>query len=105
MINVGIDVHKKTCVAAVKDDSGKLLERSKFENSVSATTNFATDLKAQYPGQLSIMAVCESTVTQRKYEDASHSNIVLIRNITLARVRGRIRYDFIWEISTMALLT
>ncbi len=61
MINIGIDVHKKTCVAAVKDDSGKLLERSKFENSVLATTNFATYLKEQYRGQLPIKVVCEST--------------------------------------------
>ena len=61
MINVGIDVHKKRCVAAVKDDSGKLLEQSTFENSVLATTNFATYLKEQYRGQLPIKAVCEST--------------------------------------------
>ncbi len=36
MINVGIDVHKKRCVVAIKDDSGKLLERATFENNAAA---------------------------------------------------------------------
>ncbi len=37
---------------------------------------------------------------EKVYGDASHSNIVLIWNIKLARVHGRIRYDFIWEIES-----
>ena len=39
---------------------------------------------------------------EKVYEYASHSNIVLIWNIKLARIHGRIRYDFIWEIQTIS---
>ena len=51
MINVGIDVHKRRCVVAIKDDSGKLLERATFENNAAETAGFAEDIKKRYAGR------------------------------------------------------
>jgi len=60
MINVGIDVHKKRCVTAVQDGSGRTLERITFENSKDGITAFACRLRTAYKGE-EIRAVCEST--------------------------------------------
>ncbi len=32
MINIGIDVHKKSCVVTVKDDTARILEQTEFSN-------------------------------------------------------------------------
>ncbi len=58
MINIGIDVHKKRCVATVKDESRRILEQTSFDNSVKEIRKFASEIKQKYD---SARAVCEST--------------------------------------------
>ena len=58
MINIGIDVHKKKCIATIKDDSRQILEQTSFDNTVEQITRFANSIKQRYN---TARAVCEST--------------------------------------------
>lgn len=60
MINIGIDVHKKTCMATVKGAAPEILEQSEFSNDPGGIASFAGRVKRKYRGQ-DIRAVCEST--------------------------------------------
>ena len=60
MINIGMDVHKKTCVVTVKGNTPKILEQTEFLNTRGGITTFAKRVKRKYKGQ-AIKAVCEST--------------------------------------------
>ncbi len=59
MINIGIDVHKKRCVATVKQESREKLEQLDFENSESGIIEFIGHIKNLYGNDA--RAVCEST--------------------------------------------
>ena len=50
MINIGIDVHKRTCVAAVKGDTAGLPGREEFHNAPDAIRSFAKRIKREYAG-------------------------------------------------------
>ena len=51
MINIGIDVHKRLCVAAVKGDTAELLGREEFHNAPDTIRSFAKRIKHKYAGQ------------------------------------------------------
>ncbi|HXG74109.1 MAG TPA: IS110 family transposase [Candidatus Nitrosotenuis sp.] len=58
MINIGIDVHKRKCVATLKGATKQILEQTSFDNTTEQITKFANDVQQRYD---SIRAVCEST--------------------------------------------
>lgn len=58
MINTGIDVHKKKCIATIKGDPSQILEQTSFDNNIEQITRFANHLKARY---CNTRTVCEST--------------------------------------------
>lgn len=61
MINIGIDVHKKRCIAALKlNNSRDVLERFTFENDTEGINRFVEHIKKEYQSQ-DVRAVCEST--------------------------------------------
>ncbi len=59
MISIGIDVHKKNCVATIKKDTRKKLEQSSFENITHGMMGFIKHIKKTYGKD--IQAACEST--------------------------------------------
>ena len=60
MINIGIDVHKKRCVATLKrGDSSEILEQTTFYNNSSGINQFIEHVKREFDD--TITAVCEST--------------------------------------------
>lgn len=60
MISIGIDVHKKKCVATIKrTDSSQMLEQMTFYNTTEGIDGFITHLKSTYHDI--IRTVCEST--------------------------------------------
>ena len=48
MISMGIDVHKKNCVATIKKDTRKKLEQSSFENTTHGIMGFIKHIKKTY---------------------------------------------------------
>ncbi len=60
MINIGIDVHKKTCVAAIKGRAAKTLEQTEFSNTADGIRGFIGQIKKKY-AKHKIRAVCEAT--------------------------------------------
>ena len=60
MINIGIDVHKKTCIVTVKDQTAKVLEQTEFSNTSYGIKKFAVQIKKRYTRR-KIRAVCEAT--------------------------------------------
>lgn len=58
LIHIGIDVHKKICVATLKGTTRQILEQTTFENTAQNITKFANDIKQRYKKP---RAVCEST--------------------------------------------
>ena len=55
MINIGIDVHKKKCVATIKRrDSSRILEQLTFYNNTAGIDDFIKHVKD------TVRAVCES---------------------------------------------
>lgn len=58
MINIGIDVHKKKCVATLKDSSRRILQQITFDNDSYGITEFIDSIKQRYGNA---RAVCEST--------------------------------------------
>ena len=48
MISIGIDVHKKNCVATIKKDTRKKLEQSSFENTTHGIMGFIKHIKKTY---------------------------------------------------------
>ena len=58
-LNIGIDVHKKRCVAAIKGKSSELLEQTDFENTARGISGFIRHVKDRYGGPM--RAACEST--------------------------------------------
>ena len=59
MISIGIDVHKKKCVATIKRKSKKRLEQSSFDNTAQGIMDFIRHIKNTHGKN--IRAVCEST--------------------------------------------
>lgn len=59
MINIGIDVHRKMCVATIKGDSRDILEQTEFANRKQDIEEFAEHVKKKYGADA--RAVCEST--------------------------------------------
>ena len=59
MINIGIDVHKRLCVATIKNESTKRLEQITFSNDTKGMTDFIKHVKKTYND--TARAVCEST--------------------------------------------
>ena len=55
---IGIDVGKKVCVVCVKDPDGKVLERTKYNNTRAAADAFVSTMIRRY-GE--VQATCEST--------------------------------------------
>jgi transposase len=58
-INIGIDVHKKKCVATVKSDSRQILGQVTFDNNSQGMNEFICGIKQRYHNDIG--AVCEST--------------------------------------------
>ena len=58
MINIGIDVHKRKCVATIKEQSRQILLRASFDNNSHGITEFIDSIKQRYGNA---RAVCEST--------------------------------------------
>ena len=58
LVNIGIDVHKRTCVATIKGRSRKVLRQAAFENN-KAVTAFIEEVRDRYGDDA--RAVCEST--------------------------------------------
>lgn len=59
MLNIGIDVHKRMCVATIKGRSRKMLEQAEYENTAEGISGFIRHVKARYGGPM--RAACEST--------------------------------------------
>ncbi len=59
MISIGIDVHKKKCVATIKRESREKLEQTSFDNTTNGIMGFIKHVKKTYGND--IQAVCEST--------------------------------------------
>ena len=59
MLNIGIDVHKKRCVVAIKGKPSELLEQTDFENTAKGISGFIRHVKDKYGGPM--RAACEST--------------------------------------------
>ena len=59
MLNIGIDVHKKICVAAIKGESREMLEQIDFENTTEGISKFIRHAKDRYG--CPVRATCEST--------------------------------------------
>ena len=59
MLNIGIGVHKKRCVVAIKGKSSELLEQTDFENTAKGISGFIRHVKDRYGGPM--RAACEST--------------------------------------------
>ena len=79
---VGIDVHKRKCVATIKSGSSKkVLARKDFANNTQETQGFIRWLRHRY-GKQSIKAVCESTANYwiRMYDALEDGGI----DVTLA---------------------
>ncbi len=58
MISIGINIHKKKCVAT-KQESRKKLEQTSFDNTTNGIMGFIKHIKKTYGND--IQAVCEST--------------------------------------------
>jgi transposase len=58
IINIGIDVHKKRCVATLKDSSRQILQQITFDNDADGITEFIDSIKQIHD---TARAVCEST--------------------------------------------
>ncbi|MDE1841141.1 MAG: transposase [Thaumarchaeota archaeon] len=58
MINIGIDVHKRKCVATLKGSSRQILQQTTFYNDSKGITEFIDSIKQRYGAA---RAVCEST--------------------------------------------
>ena len=61
MIYIGVDVHKKMCVATVKDEDNKMLLQKDFINSRKGIGGFIEDVKGKFDKRGPITAVCEAT--------------------------------------------
>ena len=61
MINIGIDVHKITCVATIKDGRGRKLEQLDFANDRDGINGFIGHVREEYGRRGPVRAVCEST--------------------------------------------
>ena len=61
MIYVGVDVHKKMCVATVKDENNKMLLQKDFINSRKGIEGFINEIKDRFGNQGPITAICEAT--------------------------------------------
>ena len=61
MINIGIDVHKITCVATIKDGRGRKLEQLDFANDRDGIRWFIGHVREEYGRRGPVRAVCEST--------------------------------------------
>ena len=63
LINIGIDVHKKKCVATIKGQSRQILRQAAFDNDSKAMTRFIDDIKKEHGSNNNnaVRAVCEST--------------------------------------------
>ena len=61
MIYIGVDVHKKMCVATVKDDNNKVLLQKDFINSRKGIDGFIKEVKTEFGDRCPITAVCEAT--------------------------------------------
>ncbi len=48
MINIGIDVHKKTCVATIKGRAAKILEQTEFSNTADGIRGFIGQIREKY---------------------------------------------------------
>src|SRR6476646_1225925 len=59
MISIGIDVHKKKCVATLKRDSKRIVEQTSFCNNSYGINEFIQHIKGYYKEDA--IAVCEST--------------------------------------------
>jgi transposase len=58
-IRIGIDVHKKKCVATLKSDSKEILEQTSFYNNSKGINKFIKLITKGY-GEENVLAVCES---------------------------------------------
>jgi transposase len=58
LINIGIDVHKKKCVATLKGSSRHILQQITFDNDSDGITKFIDSIKQRHDAA---RAVCEST--------------------------------------------
>ncbi|MEM3065400.1 MAG: transposase [Candidatus Nitrosotenuis sp.] len=58
IINIGIDVHKRKCVATLKDSSRQILQQVTFDNDSDGITEFIDSIKQRHDDA---RAVCEST--------------------------------------------
>lgn len=61
MIYVGVDVHKKMCVATIKDEDNKTLLQKDFINSRRGIDAFISEIKNEFGKRGPIAAVCEAT--------------------------------------------
>ena len=61
MIYIGVDVHKKMCVATVKDEDSKTLLQKDFINSRKGIEGFIGEIKNKFATNGPITAVCEAT--------------------------------------------
>ena len=59
MLNIGIDVHKKICVAAIKGESREMLEQIDFENTTEGISKFIRHVRDRY--DIPVRAMREST--------------------------------------------
>ena len=65
MINIWIDVHKRTCVVTVKGDTPEILEQAEFRSNPGGISSLAERVKRRYGGH-AIKAVCY-TAGHRKF--------------------------------------
>ena len=61
MIYIGVDVHKKMCVATAKDEGKKTVLQKDFINSRSGIEGFIKEIKDMFGDRGPIVAVCEAT--------------------------------------------
>lgn len=61
MIYIGVDVHKKMCVATVKDEDNNMLLQKDFINSRRGIDEFIREIKDEFAGRGPMTAVCEAT--------------------------------------------
>ncbi len=105
MKSIGIDIGKKTCIVCIMDGKGKVLEESKYDNTLEAADKFA---KSTLKKHGKCKAVCESTGNMwiKTFEAFEKHDISIILANTLktrAIAEARVKTDKI-DAKTLAHL-